>query len=558
MSPSVKETTALVSTPLPVSANSSDEIAITILFRCGTVLIILLNVIDGVLPASLVAINREMVLDYSTAGALGGLVYLGLVVSSFLAGPVLQKYSIRKTLAFACALEGMFCIGFGMSPYTPILLISRFGVGFFMGFISVFAPVWVDEFAPKERQTMWMSFLQLATPLGIMLGYAIGIVVSSSPTINFYEGWGMWRVPFVMQGALIVPLSLCILLVPEKYLKKEHHDYDDLDQIGSVVATPRRGSYEAPSPERALSTPSGSSLGSSFGTIAIATTPIIIAKERSSVQPTPRTHRQGLSSSIMVGGVDTHVPRPHLDGVIPGFLSGSSEVEDFKDSSKKGIHRRSLFEQVLLILKNKVFVLTVLGLAALYFVVTGIQFWITQYLVLDLGGDVGVVGAWFVFCSATGPTAGVIVGGQLIDRWGGYQGKGQAAIALRFCLGFVVVAVGSCMVVAFGDSLQLVIPFVWLMLFAGGAIVPAATGILMSCVHPHLKNLSSAISSVSCLTFRFSIQICFNILGYFLSPTLSGYVMNLTSRQWGFRMVMFWSGFGAIFLFFAWMYDYIL
>jgi hypothetical protein len=86
-----------------------------------------------------------------------------------------------------------------------------------LAFITVYAPVWVDEFgmtmlscvsysfywscvylvlraAPRDRQTSWMAWLQISIPLGVMLGYAAGIL-----TTNYVPGLGMWRIPFIIQ-----------------------------------------------------------------------------------------------------------------------------------------------------------------------------------------------------------------------------------------------------------------------------------------------------------------------------------------------------------------------
>lgn len=35
----------------------------------------------------------------------------------------------------------------------------------------IYAPVWVDEFAPAERCTLWMAIVQGGVPMGIMIGY---------------------------------------------------------------------------------------------------------------------------------------------------------------------------------------------------------------------------------------------------------------------------------------------------------------------------------------------------------------------------------------------------
>ena len=69
--------------------------------------------------------------------------------------------------------------------------------------------------------------------------------------------------------------------------------------------------------------------------------------------------------------------------------------------------------------RNEIFKWTVLSLSVLFFVVTGIQYWITGYLVEVIGSPRQTVGLAFVMISATAPTGGVLFGGWLIDRLGG-------------------------------------------------------------------------------------------------------------------------------------------
>ena len=60
--------------------------------------------------------------------------------------------------------------------------------------------------------------------------------------------------------------------------------------------------------------------------------------------------------------------------------------------------------------------------------VTGVQFWVTDYLTLSvdeggLGQPLGTVVICFSLCSLTGPTAGVFMGGAIVDKMGGYQDR---------------------------------------------------------------------------------------------------------------------------------------
>jgi hypothetical protein len=73
------------------------------------------------------------------------------------------------------------------------------------------------------------------------------------------------------------------------------------------------------------------------------------------------------------------------------------------------------------------------AMAALYFVVTGVQYWGTSYLLVALGAPRPLVNLLFIACAATAPTTGVFFGGWAVDCCGGYKGARQRVIALELC-----------------------------------------------------------------------------------------------------------------------------
>ena len=60
---------------------------------------------------------------------------------------------------------------------------------------------------------------------------------------------------------------------------------------------------------------------------------------------------------------------------------------------------------------NCVYLQLTLALSGLYFVVTGIQYWLPSYMHNVLGGNEDLVAWYFAALSFTGPVSGVIVGG---------------------------------------------------------------------------------------------------------------------------------------------------
>lgn len=92
--------------------------------------------------------------------------------------------------------------------------------------------------------------------------------------------------------------------------------------------------------------------------------------------------------------------------------------------------------------------------------------------------DPSTIQAVFGVVSITGPIFGVVIGGNLTTYLGGYN----AERALKgVCAGALL-----CLVVAapipFFDDFVPVIVLLWFLLFFGGAILPAMTGIMLNCV----------------------------------------------------------------------------
>jgi MFS family permease len=91
-------------------------------------------------------------------------------------------------------------------------------------------------------------------------------------------------------------------------------------------------------------------------------------------------------------------------------------------------------------------------------------------------------------------------------------------VAAKIAAIFGLIAVLCGVPAIFASSFLPVIVLIWLLLFFGGAVLPPATGILMSSVPPEMRALSNSVS-----------MLLYNCLGYFLGPFLPGVVAQVTS-----------------------------
>ena len=207
------------------------------------------------------------------------------------------------------------------------------------------------------------------------------------------------------------------------------------------------------------------------------------------------------------------------------------------------------FFQAKTILSNKLYLLITLAMTSIYFIVTGIQFWITKYLIEILNAEPIVVNIIFSIISITAPLSGVLFGGTISDKYGGYKGKNETK-ALQMCSAFGILAFFFGLPMGFMFQIIYLSILLWTFLFFGAAIIPIATGIMISCVPKDCQATSSSIS-----------QLIFNLFGYFCSPMITGFIMDIFDDEkmgfiWGMRVIFFWVSFALIFIWGSYLVSY--
>jgi len=133
---------------------------------------------------------------------------------------------------------------------------------------------------------------------------------------------------------------------------------------------------------------------------------------------------------------------------------------------------------------NKIFVCLCISLSGLYFVVTGIQFWASDYLKIIIEVNEHVVSIYFTTTCFTAPVGGVIVGGIITTAFGGYNTKKSFKL-MRFVS---ILAVACALPIPYFSSFAVVGSLIWLLLFFGGFILPPLTGVMISSVGQYQKS----------------------------------------------------------------------
>ena len=83
---------------------------------------------------------------------------------------------------------------------------------------------------------------------------------------------------------------------------------------------------------------------------------------------------------------------------------------------------------------NPIYMLLVMTISSLYFVVSGLQFWITTYMTTVIGVPQSEVFTYYIITCLSAPSSGVILSIFIFNWIGGYNSKYSVAVCLAFGL----------------------------------------------------------------------------------------------------------------------------
>ena len=437
-----------------------------------------LNYDTGVIPASLIEITKEINFDYSEQALIGALVYLGLSFASIFVGMIFSRFGPSKVCSLILLLNCLSCFTFSLSSNKIILFCMRFLMGATEAFIVIYGPVWVNNYAPFEYSTTWMGILHSCTVLGVVAGYIVASII-----INFFGHYFTWRFAIQIQGFAEIIFAL--------FFWFENDEYINVDVRKTVSAS----EVEMENKNNNVS----NNINNNIYTVP-----------------------HGSNASFNINSrMSKRKFNPRIDSI------ETSNIHGFLFQTK-------------IILTTPLYISITLGLCSIYFIVTGIQFWMTKYLIEILEAEPLLVNIIFSIISITAPLFGVLVGGAFSDKYGGYKGE-NVIKAIKICIAFGLISFVFAFPMGFLFQLIYLSILLWTFLFFGAAIIPIGTGIMISSVQKDCQATSSSIS-----------QLIFNLFGYFFSPMLTGYIMDefIDKRQgfiWGMRVVFWWVIFSLLF-----------
>jgi len=163
------------------------------------------------------------------------------------------------------------------------------------------------------------------------------------------------------------------------------------------------------------------------------------------------------------------------------------------------------------VVNNKLYLMFCACLTGIFYILTGIQYWVSDYMINEMGQPESKVFITFGIVSITGPVVGVIVGGNITTALGGYTTKKS----LYATVGMAYMTMFSAVPIPFVNSFEVVVALLWLLLFFGGAILPSCTGLMLNTVDITKKTTANSLANLS-----------YNMFGTLPAPFIYGAIYD--------------------------------
>lgn len=161
----------------------------------------------------------------------------GIIVSAFMVGyiftcPLFAALGacmrIKHIILAGMLVWSAACLGTAVSSSYDMLLYCRLLVGVGEAAFVGFTVTIIDNIAPPARRTSWIGIFYSMIPVGTAIGMACGGLASERSSV-FGVAVAPWRVIFLAEVAVAMPVFFAIALLPRKYDAVTSRPSDDED-----------------------------------------------------------------------------------------------------------------------------------------------------------------------------------------------------------------------------------------------------------------------------------------------------------------------------------------
>jgi MFS family permease len=440
---------------------------------------------QGVLAASIDEMKLEFDMSYTEQGLLGGIIHLTIGFSTPLSYYCLTKTRrfTHKSMLISIILSLIFTLFLASVPnhYSKLLITARGLQGLSESMYIVYFPIWISKFAPSGKQGEWTATINSAAPLGIMLGYLSCILFSFDAPCKLME---CWRYTVLIQVCILTLCAAIWFVIPDHLVSL--FEEEELDQDKPVTAEDDFVTY-------------------------ITSTDLDVFDHTYNHNHNYEGNRYINNDHDHDDDIELITTTPDTPD-IPDIINSNLDMNPSKNLNLK--------KKLILLAQNRVYINTIICITCIWYIVTILQLWGTTFIQsLTTVDDTQTPWILFVVICTTSPVLGLMIGGKYSKKLGGFSdidGQTRNAIFSVCCSFFAQACV--FLFVLYTRNIFVAAMWIWLIIFSGACTVPVYISLMIKCLPTEVQSLGNSIST-----------FIFNVFGYFASPIVAGYLMDLTS-----------------------------
>ena len=476
------------------------------LFLIFIIINVLMNFDHGTIPAATEQLRNYLDLTDSELGFFGSLVFVGVIIGSLVSLTIINIFNRKYILMVCLILCGLSLFVFTITTNYILLCIDRVIIGTFQAFISIYLPLWCDQFGVETRKALMIALIQVAPPLGVLVGYVVTTLLNMFLTYLPYFGDidenERWLYSFYLQSFLIWGLALCLLLFPDKFFNSKARRVPlQIEETLNMVERENKenqekrklsffyeGSQNLELDDKECHSPSNSEKDE-----------IEEDKEETELKNFDKNNEE----------ITDEIKGSNSNNKIANNCNNKRKKENIINEKKNTKDELPFIEKFKIIFSEPLFICSILTLSLLYFIVTCVQYWTSDYMLiaLEIEDETKRLYAFSIVC-LTSPTCGLLIGGYIVDYLGGYSNKNS----LLFCFVLSILSIIPAIPLPLVNSYYLYAILLWILLFFGAGILPTLQGIIIACLP---KNIQGSGNSF--------VIFFYNLVGYLPAPFVYGF-----------------------------------
>ena len=418
---------------------------------------IIISMDTGLFTSASTLIKETLKIDDKKFGLFGSCIHFGRIFGTIIFMFIFNIFNRKNLLIISFFINCISIFCFTITDNIIILFISRIINGFCTSFGIIYFPIWIDQFGIQNKKTLMMSLLQMAFPIGMILGY----------TTNTILGSKKWKITLLIETISLFIFNLFLIFIPKKYYSKKlcfKQHFDGVEKIKQMKK-------------------------------------IKIRKKSNQDSKLTNNYKKKYSNDINESNNKNNIE-----------INRNSLFSQNNLDNKKNDDIFSFKKKIKFIITNTIYICTILYKSINQFILSGLTFWLTDYLE-NILEEKNSFQRLYIYIEAIviGPIIGIAIGGFLGSMTGGYEKK-NSVLAI-----FILQAISSLfsIFVPLVNNINLFSLYLTLFNLFMSSVIPVNTGLILWTLPKNLKGFGNGVGNlITTIIGKFPSPLLYGYIQY--------------------------------------------